>query len=264
MLKAFLAVSALWGFSAVAQNVTPRLNCNDGDYGDRRLANHCEMKEQTFAVPGGAINVDPGMNGGVSVHGWDRNEVWMRARVQTAATTDSEARGMVPQIRLSSGAGQIHAEGPKMDDEHNWSVSYEIFAPRQSDVTVKTYNGGIHLADLRGHVEFDALNGGVSLIRLGGDIHGHTTNGGLHITLAGDRWDGKGMDVETTTGGVHLDVPASYSAHIETSTVNGGMNVEFPVTIRGKIDRELSFDVGSGGATIRARTTNGGVKINRS
>ena len=151
-----------------------------------------------------------------------------------------------------------------MDEEHNWSVSYEIFAPRRSDVTVKTYNGGIHLSDLRGHVEFDALNGGVSLVRLGGDIHGHTTNGGLHITLAGDRWDGNGMDVNTTNGGVHMDIPSSYSAHIETSTVNGGLNVEFPITIHGRIDRSLSFDVGNGGATIRARTTNGGVKINRS
>jgi hypothetical protein len=35
-----------------------------------------------------------------------------------------------------------------------------------------------------------------------------------------------------------------------------------PVTVQGRLSRQsLSFDVGSGGATIRANTTNGGVKI---
>ena len=45
---------------------------------------HCEIKEQTVAA-GGAITVDARKNGGVSVKGWDRNEVLVRARIQTAA-----------------------------------------------------------------------------------------------------------------------------------------------------------------------------------
>ena len=129
---------------------------------------------------------------------------------------------------------------------------------------MKTFNGGIHLADLRGRIDFEALNGGVTLVRMAGEVHGHTTNGGLTIELAGDKWDGSGLDVETTNGDVKLDIPSSYSAHIETSTVNGGINVDFPVTIKGRIDRNLSFDIGSGGPTIRATTTNGGVRIRKS
>lgn len=151
-----------------------------------------------------------------------------------------------------------------MDRNHNWSVSYEIFAPRQSDLNLKTHNGGIHLADLRGNIDFDALNGGVTLQRLAGDVHGHTTNGGLHVELAGNRWDGQGMNVDTTNGGVKMDIPSSYSAHIETSTVNGGVDVEFPVTVKGRIDKNLSFDIGSGGPTVRVTTTNGGVRIRKS
>jgi len=40
--------------------------------------------------------------------------------------------------------------------------------------------------------------------------------------------------------------------------------VDFPITLHGRIDKNLSFDIGSGGPTIRAITTNGGVKIGRS
>ncbi len=264
MRKTFLFVLALSSLPLLAQSPAPQLDCNERDFHNDRLVSHCEMKEQTLAASRGAIRIDPAMNGGVRVYGWDRNEILLRARVQTAAETDSEARSMVPQIRIASGSGQIHAEGPEMDRYHNWSVDYEIFAPRQSDLDIKTFNGGIHLADLRGRIEFEALNGGVTLQRLGGEVHGHTTNGGLHIELAGDRWDGQGLDVQTTNGGVRMDIPSAYSAHIETSTVNGGLNVDFPVTVRGRIDRNLSFDIGKGGPTIRATTTNGGVRIRQS
>jgi DUF4097 and DUF4098 domain-containing protein YvlB len=264
MQKNLLIVLALGSLPILAQNPTTRLSCDERNFHNDRLISHCEMKEQTLAAPKGAIRIDPGMNGGVTVQGWDRNEVWVRARIDTAADTDSEAKSMVSAIRFASGAGQIRADGPELDRHHSWSVSYEIFAPRQSDLDMKTFNGGIHLADLRGKIDFEALNGGVTLARMAGEIHGHTTNGGLHIELAGDRWDGRGLDVETTNGGVKMDIPSSYSAHIETSTVNGGIDVEFPVTVRGRIDKNLSFDIGNGGPTVRATTTNGGVRIRKS
>jgi DUF4097 and DUF4098 domain-containing protein YvlB len=94
-------------------------------------------------------------------------------------------------------------------------------------------------------------------------VHGHTINGGLTVELAGNRWDGAGMDVSTTNGGVKLEVPSDYSAHFETATVNGGLKIDFP-TVQGNVNKEMSFDVGQGGATIKVTTTNGGVRITKS
>ena len=256
-----LAVIAVTGACAVAQDPTPRLTCDGGSH-NRRLVSHCEMSEQTMPAPRGAISISPGANGGVSVRGWDRADVLMRAKIETAAPSDSEARQMVSQIRLASGAGQIQATGPETDRDHYWSVSYEIFVPRNSDIDAKAHNGGIHIADLRGKIHFETVNGGVTLRGLAGDVQGRTANGGLNIDLAGDHWDGPGINVETTNGGVRLAIPENYSAHLETSTVNGGLNVDFPVTMQGRFsDHALSFNLGSGGATIRVVTTNGGVKI---
>jgi len=264
MRNIFVAVLVLGGTVVLAQNPTPELNCDRGGFHQNRLVSHCEMREQTLASSRGPIEIDPGTNGGVTVKGWDRADVWIRAQIQTAAETDAEARAMVPQIRTSSGAGLIKAEGPETGRNQNWSVSYEVFVPRQTDVHAKAHNGGIHIADVRGTIQFESTNGGVTLSRLSGEVHGQTTNGGLTVELAGDRWDGRGIDVETTNGGVNLKVPAHYSAHFETSTVNGGINVDFPVSVSGRIDREAKFDIGQGGATIRVVTTNGGVKIRQS
>ena len=263
-MRTTLLSIALGSLPLLAQNPTPRLACNDRGYHRDNLVSHCEMREQNVGAPRGAIQIDPGTNGGVTVAGWDRGDILVRARIETAAESEADARAMASQIQIASGGGSIHATGPETDRRRNWSVSYEIFVPRQSDVQAKAHNGGIQISDVRGNIEFDTVNGGVTLKRLSGEVHGKTANGGLTVELAGDRWDGRGMDVSTTNGGVKLDVPANYSAHFETATVNGSLRVDFPTTVQGKISKDVSFDVGQGGATIKVTTTNGGVKITRS
>ena len=94
-------------------------------------------------------------------------------------------------------------------------------------------------------------------------MRGGTTNGGLVVELSGDRWDGEELDVKTTNGGIVMSVPDNYSAHLETGTVNGNLSIDFPVTVQGRITRELAVNLGSGGPTVRAVTTNGGIRIKR-
>ena len=167
------------------QNPVPKLACSDRESHHDNLVSHCEMREQSMGAPGGAIRINPGSNGGVSISGWDRTDMLVRTRIETAADSDSEARAIVPQIRIASGGGSIEAAGPQTDSHHQWTVSYEVFAPRQSDIQATAHNGGIKIADLRGNIEFQTENGGVVLARLSGEVHGHTTNGGLTVELAG-------------------------------------------------------------------------------
>jgi DUF4097 and DUF4098 domain-containing protein YvlB len=250
--------------SAMAQkeaNERGGLQCND-NWDNGRLENHCEIQEQTMAS-GGTLNVDARKNGGISMKGWDRNEILVRSRIQTSAPTQAEAAQMAKEIRIQTGASKVFAEGPAMRENYHWSVSYEIFVPRQSDLSLQTYNGGLVISDVSGRIEFTALNGGVVLKRVGGNVKGSTTNGGLVVELSGDRWQGEALDVKTTNGGIVMSVPENYSAHLETGTVNGNLSIDFPVTVQGRITRELAVNLGAGGPMVRATTTNGGVKIKR-
>ena len=236
--------------------------CRD-DWHSDRLLSHCEIKEQTLPASG-AVSVDGRQNGGVSVKGWDRNEVLVRARIQTAAVTQTEADELARQITIETAGAKIFANGPETNRDLSWSVSYEVFVPRHSDLSLVAHNGGISISDVQGRLEFTAVNGGVALKRVGGTVHGGTTNGGLSIELTGDHWDGEEMDVRTTNGGISMSVPDNYSAHLETGTVNGNLSIDFPVTVQGRITRELAVNLGSGGPTVRAMTTNGGVRVKRS
>jgi len=228
--------------------------CDDGN-SDRGY--HCEVREETLAaVP---LDVDASPNGGIRVRGWDRGEVRIRERVSAHADSDDEARQMVSQVRVETAGGRVRPVGP--DGHGSWSVSFEISVPQGSQLTLNTINGGISLQDLRGEVRFRARNGGVKLVNVGGDVKGETTNGGLSVELTGDRWNGTGLDVETSNGGVNLTLPSNYSAELETGTTNGGLRIDFPVTVSGLVGRRINTTLGMGGPKIRAVTHNGGVNI---
>ncbi len=258
------ALVTFTGVAAFAQRDKDRsMTCRDNSYYNDRLVSNCEIREQTLAPSGGAIAIDGRQNGGISVKGWDQGQILVRARVQAGAPTAAEAEALGKQVRIETSGAKIHATGPESKRDYHWDVSYEVFVPRRADLSLETHNGGIAIADVNGKIDFTALNGGVVLKRVGGAVRGSTTNGGLMIELAGDRWDGDSMDVSTTNGGVIMSVPENYSAHIETGTVNGGVNTEFPVTVKGEVTKQIALNLGSGGATVRAMTTNGGVHLKK-
>jgi hypothetical protein len=259
-----LALLALASVTSIAQkNKMGSLECKDNWSGnDNRLQRHCEMREQTLAA-GETITVDSGKNGGISVKGSDRNDVLVRARVESAAPSENEAMELAKQVRIETGGSRIHSAGPEQKRDSWWSASFEILVPRRSNLALTARNGGIAISDVNGRIEFNGLNGGVVLRRVGGNVQGSTTNGGLVVELEGSRWDGEELNVKTTNGGVTMSVPENYSARLETGTVNGHVSTDFPVTVQGRISKQLSMDLGSGGPTVRAMTTNGGVRLKR-
>ena len=212
----------------------------------------------------GELLVDAGMNGGVEVTGWNRDVIEVRAKVWANARDEARAEEIADEVEVRMSRARLSADGPDTGRRESWGVSWEVMVPSDTDLEIETYNGGIDVAEVSGAIRFEALNGGVRLTGVGGDVVGQTTNGGLHVELAGDRWEGEGLDVETTNGGITLRVPDDFSAELEAGTVNGGIDIDFPVRVQGRIGRRITTTLGEGGPTVRAFTTNGGVKIQRS
>ena len=236
-------------------------SCRDHDWGDDSRARFCEIRTAGFKA-GAALRVDPGDNGAVRVSGWDKDSVSVTAKVQTQARSDEEAQALARQVTITAAGGTISADGPATSGRRSWSVSFDVMVPRRTDLTARTVNGPIAVDDVAGKMDLQAENGPLHLEDVAGDVHARTVNGPLVVTLSGDHWVGGGLDSETENGPVVLTLPARYSAHLETGTVNGPMNLDIPVTIQGHIDfHRISTDIGSGGATIRAVTTNGPVTV---
>jgi hypothetical protein len=263
MLARLTLVSfALIGVAAV--NAQERVECEENGWwgwGNGPRGHVCEVRELTVPA-GGVLTVDGEQNGSVRVTGEDRRDVHVRATVHAWARDEAEAERIVSAVNIRSD-GTLRADGPDQEGRAGWSVGYEILTPREIDLNVETRNGSIAVDDVRGNLSLEAQNGSLKLDAVAGNVRGRTRNGGVDAELTGDTWQGAGLDLETTNGGVRLRIPENYSARLETATVNGGIDIDFPVTVQGRLGREFSTTLGDGGPLVRAETTNGQVRITR-
>jgi len=236
--------------------------CRDNNWGSDDYT-FCEVREETMSA--GPLTVDAGTNGGIRIEGWDRNEIHVQAVINTRARSDAEAKHLASGVQIQAGSGKVTASGPSTSRGENWSVSFRIHVPRHNDLDLNAHNGGVTISGVSGNIRFDTNNGGGRLVDLGGDVKGATHNGGLNVLLSGTRWEGAGLDVETTNGGVTLSIPDGYNADLTTRTLNGGFRTELPITVQGELTARdgISTTLGSGGPPVSVRTTNGGLKISR-
>ena len=263
-LATCLSGSTTLSGSAAAQRVSSSDEwCQDESWGDDRRG-FCEVREYTVPAAGAVMSVDAAPNGGIQVEGSHRGDILIRARVVGTARTQEEARAIVGRVQVVATADRVSADGPRgLGQREGWHVSYRLAVPTTTPLALRTTNGGITVDGVDSHAELTTVNGGIKLSRMAGDVEGHTTNGGIDVDLDGSTWQGTGLDVQTTNGGVRLRIPEGYSAHLETGTTNGSVNVDYPVTVQGRIGRTFSTDIGGGGPTLRVRTSNGGVRISR-
>jgi hypothetical protein len=266
-MKRFFAVLALASstLAAAAQTTTEpafTLTCQDNissshNYNNKRV---CDTRDLTMTLAAGQpLTIDGGTNGGIAVHGWDGPTVRIRAKVQSWASTEAAAQAQATAVVLHTTGNTLRATAP--GEEQRWAVSYEVFVPRQTALVLNTNNGGISVKDLQADIKFHALNGGVSLAGLGGQVTGETVNGGMHITLDGTRWEGQGLDVATTNGGINWTVPRTYSAQLFASTGSGHIRTNLPNVNTSPRRQELSARLGEGGASVKAVTSNGSVNV---
>jgi hypothetical protein len=247
-------------------------NCRDdsgnwGNWGAR--VRHCEIRETGMKATGRPLTIDPGMNGGVEIIGWNNSDsIAITARIQINARSSSDAEAIARDIKIEASGGTIRATGGSgpFGRRHNWSVSFVVMVPRRTDLSLSTQNGPLSVEDVAGRMDLQTQNGPLSLSGVGGDVHASAQNGPLTIDLQGTRWEGTGLDAETQNGPADLRIPDNYNAKIEFGTINGPLDVDFPVTVTlsGRVRDRISTTLGNGGPPIRVVTTNGPMTVRRS
>ena len=273
----FATLLALFGNADSAFSQTKRAYEDDGcgsikwrterpPYGGGEIAGtfDLQIKEQRLTAPAKKLAIDAGKNGGVRIVGWERPEIHIKACVQAFGRDQSEARARTAAVQIETTGGILRAVSTANGgDEYGFGVSYDIRVPINTDLTIKANNGGINLASIHGTIEFDLNNGGAILDKIVGSVRGRTVNGGLTVKLSGERWEGEGVDISTTNGGVLIEVPDGYAARLETISSRNSFRIDQSFARPREDKSKFDLNSGAGGAIVKAVTVNGQVTIRR-
>jgi DUF4097 and DUF4098 domain-containing protein YvlB len=144
-------------------------------------------------------------------------------------------------VKADTGSGAIKAEriaGGFDADTGSGSVSLTQVAP--GDVDVSTGSGSITLQGVVGALRADAGSGRVV----------------IQGSQAGD-WD-----IDTGSGSIKIDLPDDAAFQLDAKSNSGGITVDHPVTVQGKISkRHLRGEVRGGGDSLKLDTGSGSIKV---
>jgi hypothetical protein len=239
--------------------------------------------EETLTIPRAqakGLVLSGSARGGVTVRGVDAGAFTITACKVGAGGTEGEAAALLPKVALRNEAGRISVEGP---DDGSWTGFLVVSAPRDADfsieaangpvsasnlsgtIAIRTSNGPVTLNGLSGTLSVDADNGPVTLKQASGDVRIRAANGPVSVTLAGTRWEGRGLDADAKNGPLTLRLPDAYtsSVRVETSTHS-------PLSCRAAAcdaahredgRRSRLIEIGGANAVVRLTSVNGPVSI---
>ena len=137
-------------------------DCRRADRDDRRVA-FCEVREVRVRASGGTISMEGLRNGGISATGWDRDSMVVKTRIQAHARSESRAREIASQVKTVVSGSTVTVDGPRSDDDEQWTASLVTMVPRKSNLRLETRNGPVSVEQVHGDMTLDTRNGPLSL-----------------------------------------------------------------------------------------------------
>jgi len=215
---------------------------------------------QSYPLQSGGTFELQNVNGTVEVQGWDREEVEIHA-VKTAKQKESDLERVFIDVNAKPDSISVDTRYPQ-DEGVEVVVEYTVHVPHGAHIEhLGTVNGTLRISGVGDLGDLHSVNGSIEVYEGGGAVHAHTTNGNLHIELAhtGER---NGVSAETTNGSVLLAIPSDTQADLEARSMNGTFFSELPLSMQStQRPREVHGILGRGGAPIKLRTVNGGIRV---
>ena len=153
-------------------------------------------------------------------------------------------------------------EGRLNSKDNEVSVEFTVQVPSGVNFVAHSVNGGIEARDLRSDVRAETVNGGVK-VSTSGVARASTVNGSIEAAMGRADWTGD-LEFETVNGGITVRLPEGFGARVKASTVNGGMETDFPLTVQGRFgNRKIEGTIGGGGRDLSLETVNGTIRLKK-
>lgn len=182
-------------------------------------------------------------------------------------------------LRTSGGSIKVDAvEGGVLADTSGGSIS---IAAVRGDVNADTSGGSISIVDVTGNAIADTSGGRITMRDISGDVFADTSGGGIDIEGAGGQVEADtsggpvsvvfaagndhGGSLSSSGGRVTAVIDSSVGLDIDASSSGGSVRSDVPLTIRGTVSKsEIRGTLNGGGATLKLRSSGGGIRIESS
>ena len=223
---------------------------------------------------GGTVTLSGAPAGSIVIHGWQRNEVEIKATIELQAPTAADLDLLatlntfvvdqeVDHIRiLTTGthdrAFMKHAtkKFPKALLGLPWKIDFQISLPAMTDLEVDAGVGPIELSGVEGALRLNALSSVADLELTGGLVSVLIQGGEINLRVPNRNWHGLGAEVRLASGKLSVELAAGFSGDLNADVLRTGeIRSTFP-------DLQPRSPNSIGPTSVRARAGMGGATLN--
>jgi len=218
----------------------------------------------------------------IRVTTWDQNSI--EAKVITTRYKIGEG-GIRVEERQNGNMVELEVRYPHHNFNIEWGphkVDIVIQMPRAGSVNLRTGDGKIDVASLKGEMDLHTGDGSVNLDGVDGKLRASTGDGHIQANGRFDELDLKTGDghvdvratsgsaltgswrLETGDGSVSLELPQDLAADVDLHTSDGHIDLDMPVTAEGKLrQNEIHGKINGGGSLLTIRTGDGSIHLKK-
>jgi hypothetical protein len=168
-----------------------------------------------------------------------------------------QGRNRQPNECLPDNRGRMNSQN------NDVRVDFVVRVPRSVNFAGRTVMGDVNITGLSANVRAHSVNGDVRASTAGLVEEASTVNGSIDVAMGRADWTDV-LEFETVNGAIRLELPGQLDADVSASTVNGSIDSDYPLTVRGRFSgKRLSGTIGRGGRDLALGTVNGDIEIRR-
>jgi DUF4097 and DUF4098 domain-containing protein YvlB len=245
-------------------------------------AARAEERSKTYSLTGRPDLRVETSDANIRVTTWDQNTI--EAKVITTRYKIGEG-GIRVEEHQNGNLVEIEVRYPHHNFNIEWGqhkVDIVIQMPREGKVNLRTGDGKIEVASLKGEMDLHTGDGSVNLDSVDGKLRASTGDGHIQANGRFDELDLKTGDghvdvraasgsaltnswrLETGDGSVSLEVPHDLAADVDLHTSDGHIDLDMPVSAEGKLrQNEIHGKINGGGSLLTIRTGDGSIHLKR-
>jgi len=223
---------------------------------------------------GGTLTIIGAPEGSITIEGWSRSEVEVRAEIQLRANTEQDldrlaaVNGFVldedlNHLRVLTTGTYDRAfmkakakNFPKTLLGLPWKIDYRIRVPMSVDLDINAGRGPISLTGVEGNIRVSSPQSETKLEFSGGTLTTTIALGKVTLKVLGRSWRGVGADIKVAAGDIVLELPAGFNGDLDAEILRAG---EIENTYQGLEAREkpgitkqqVKGRMGSGGVSLK-------------
>jgi hypothetical protein len=203
--------------------------------------------------------------GSIIIEGLDVSDCKVDATIKAKAPTEEEAQQLVEQTKIglvpSGNTLTVKITKPPRKKHRSISINFNITVPRQTALQISSDVGEIQISNITGTIKTRTDVGEISCKQITGDVDIQSDVGKVNVVYSKDAPATCNANIKTDVGSIDLTTPPECSAVVQANTDVGSIRTDMPLTIKGKIGKNLNGTIGNGKGKIYLSTDVGSIRI---